>query len=75
MLHYQPVTVHEAFSFTCDRCSRRLASTDMEWHEKLSLSLVGGYTSVSGDGGQISIDLCQQCLKDVLGPWLRIAHS
>lgn len=41
-------------------------------HEKLSLSFTGGYTSVFGDGAEISIDLCQQCLKDVLGPWLRI---
>lgn len=38
MLEYQPITVYEAVSCTCDRCSRRLTSADMEWHEKLSLS-------------------------------------
>ncbi|KGW75062.1 hypothetical protein Y046_2866 [Burkholderia pseudomallei MSHR2990] len=75
MLEYQPITVYEAVSCTCDRCSRRLTSADMEWHEKLSLSFTGGYTSVFGDGSRISIDLCQQCLKQVLGPWLRITHS
>lgn len=72
MLEYQPITVSEVASCTCDRCSLRLTPGDMEWQEKLSLSFTGGYTSIFGDGAQISIDLCQQCLKDVLGPWLRI---
>jgi len=31
----------------------------------------GGYHSVFGDGMEIEIDLCQQCLKDLLGKWVR----
>lgn len=72
MLEYRTVTASEIASCICDRCGRRLTPTDMEWHEKLSLSFTGGYTSVFGDGSRVSIDLCQQCIKEVLGAWLRI---
>jgi hypothetical protein len=33
---------------------------------------VGGYSSIFGDGNSVSIDLCQGCLKQNLGPWLRV---
>ncbi len=45
---------------------------DAGWHERVSLSFRGGFGSIFGDGNEVSVDLCQQCVKDTLGAWLRI---
>jgi len=72
MLEYQDKTVQEVAACTCDRCQRRMTRDDLDWHEKLSVAFRGGYGSIFGDGRMVSIDLCQQCIKEALGPWLRI---
>lgn len=59
----------------CDRCAKCVtkdcAGTD--WYEMQSIAFTGGFDSIFGDGNKVSIDLCPQCLKDTLGPWLHIA--
>jgi hypothetical protein len=45
---------------------------DPEWHERLSIAYSGGFHSIFGDGHAIRIDLCQHCVQDTLGPWLKI---
>jgi hypothetical protein len=58
----------------CDRCGREaeLDDTDCEFHEFTSLAYKAGYGSVLGDGNNIELDLCQHCVKETLGTWLRI---
>lgn len=58
----------------CDRCDRlaELGDADLEFQEFVSIDLKAGYASIFGDGNHVQVDLCQHCLKDVLGPWLRI---
>ncbi len=56
----------------CDRCERLADLGDMEFEEFVSIDRMAGYTSIFGDGHQVQLDLCQHCLKDVLGRWLRI---
>lgn len=75
MLEYQDKVAQEIAACTCDRCSRRLTPDDDDWHEKLSVAYRGGYYSVFGDGAAISIDLCQQCVHETLGSWLRICTN
>ncbi|WP_250532726.1 hypothetical protein [Caballeronia sp. AZ10_KS36] len=74
MLEYQDKVVHEVAACTCDRCQKRMTRDDYDsgWHEHVSLSFRGGFGSIFGDGNEVSVDLCQQCLKDTLGAWLRI---
>jgi len=74
MLEYQDKVVQEVAACTCDRCQKRMTPDDgdLEWYERVSLSYQGGYASVFGDGSQISLDLCQQCVRETLGAWLRI---
>ena len=55
----------------CDRCAREADHEDFEFFEFLSFANKGGYGSVFGDGNEIEIDLCQHCIKEILGPWLR----
>jgi hypothetical protein len=56
----------------CDICDKDLLSDDMEGQEAFSFNAIGGYTSVFGDGAEISIDLCQHCFKDKLGNYCTI---
>lgn len=74
MLEYQDKVVQEAVACTCDRCQRRMtpADADFGWQERLSIAFEGGYGSIFGDGSKVSLDLCQQCVRDTLGAWLRI---
>jgi len=44
----------------------------MQAQEFLSLERSAGYGSILGDGNLVSLELCQQCQQDVLGPWLRV---
>jgi hypothetical protein len=56
----------------CDTCQRYVASEDtLEHQEMLHLRVNGGYASVLGDGSRWELDLCQHCMKKILGPYLR----
>lgn len=59
----------------CDRCGRtgERDGLDCEFHEFTSISYRAGYGSIFGDGNTVEADLCQHCVKGVLGPWLRIS--
>lgn len=58
----------------CDRCGRLAqVGDDPEFHEFTSIGYTAGYGTIFGDGNLVEIDLCQRCLKDTLGPWLRVS--
>lgn len=61
-------------SLICDRCSRRAERDDVdcELHEFTSIHYRAGYGSIFGDGSDIELDLCQHCVKDTLGAWIRV---
>ena len=64
--------VHEVISIECDRCKKIVEAEDcLSFQETLSLSLVGGFASVLGDGSHYELDFCQTCVKEVLGPFMR----
>lgn len=58
----------------CDRCSRemRVNAPDFEHQERLAVRFRAGSDSVFGDGSLVESDLCQSCVLEVLGPWLRV---
>lgn len=59
----------------CDRCNRQADIGEPEFFEFTSIDYKAGYGSVLGDGNQVEIDLCQHCLKETLGPWLRVTEE
>ena len=67
-------TVTETALVTCDRCHREMAPNDQdcEHQERVAIRFRAGYSSVFGDGNLVEADLCQHCVKEVLGPWLRV---
>jgi len=52
--------------FICDRCKKDI-SDEMELQEIHSIQFTGGYNSVFGDENIVTCDLCQQCLKELIG--------
>ena len=58
--------------FTCDRC-KIVHEDEFETQEFLSWEDRCGYgNNTFGDLTTIAIDLCQYCVKEVLGPWIRV---
>lgn len=58
----------------CDRCNLEAGLDDPEFHEFVSVDHVAGYASVFGDGNAVQLDLCQACVKECLGAWLRVSE-
>ena len=57
---------------SCDRCGKATERGDMDFHAMKSIGFIAGYDSVFGNGNRIEVDLCEPCLKDSLGDWLRV---
>jgi hypothetical protein len=61
----------------CDRCGREMVpdGSDCEHQERIAIRFRAGYGSVFGDGNLVEADLCQHCLQEVLGKYLRITEE
>ena len=58
--------------FICDRCKKELTNEDQfELQEICTINFTGGYSSVFGDGYEIEIHLCQDCLFDLTKDFYR----
>jgi hypothetical protein len=59
-------------AITCDRC-RKTYDDVLERQEFLCWADTGGYGNiVFGDMSRVEIDLCQYCVIEVLGQWVRV---
>lgn len=72
MKTFKLIPTETVSEITCDCCTARFTANDAGWFEIQSIEFVAGYSSIFGDGNAISIDLCQDCLKQNLGQWLRV---
>jgi len=65
-------TESKIFAVGCDNCKKMISTDDLfEIQEMHHIDFVGGYGSVFGDGNHIELDLCQQCLYNMLEPILK----
>ena len=53
--------------YLCDSCQTEIEDTQ----ETLHWSMTGGYGNIFGDGVQMELDLCQECIKTRLGDAIR----
>jgi len=59
-------------SIECDCCHKTILPSDhIEWQELLNINFTGGYGSIFGDEVMLETQLCQYCVRDVLGKFLR----
>jgi hypothetical protein len=61
----------------CDKCGRKAHFNEdvFEYQEFQFYYISGGYGSVFGDPANLECDLCQHCVKELLGPYLRDAEQ
>ena len=60
-------------ALVCDRCGREAKPDDyVEYQEFVRVHFEGGYGSIFGDCVEHRCDLCQHCVKDVLGEYLQV---
>ncbi len=64
--------VSEVIACVCDCCKKRIESDDLyEFHEMHHIHIKSGYGSIFGDGKTVQCDLCQHCLKELIGEFAR----
>lgn len=69
--HCEVVPQLKVVAITCDRCKKRYEDS-FETQEFLSWRDTCGYGNKTyGDMTIIAIDLCQYCVKQVLGEWIQ----
>ena len=58
-------------TLTCDKCKKSftegILEDDFEIQEFLKINFIGGYTSIFGDTRKVKLDICQHCLKTLIG--------
>jgi len=59
----------------CDRCNFEELINQPSSLEMTSIAFRAGYGSKFGDGSLVSIDLCESCLFELLGPWIRVIED
>lgn len=75
MIKYITETVEQkiAESIICDVCKKEYGYKGddvMEAQEFQHIRIQGGYDSVFGDGIMMKLDICQHCLKRLLGEYM-----
>lgn len=62
--------------YICDRCRCVInIDDDIGIQEMLHWRNNCGYGSIFGDGSVIKIDLCQQCVKQLLGEYIQYLEN
>lgn len=84
MINKQKVEIKEEaekiVSITCDVCGKtyidRMENSDiLEIQEFIHIKEYCGYGSIFGDGDIIELDICQHCLKEKLGQYIRVIEE
>ena len=67
----EPKTV--VCAIVCDRCVKEVQRESGDFELMTSIGFEAGYASIFGDGNRVEIDLCEACVRDTLGTWLRVS--
>jgi hypothetical protein len=69
-------TYNALVSVTCDKCHKIITSSNfVDWQEWQCISFTGGYGSLFGDGVTVRVDLCQDCLFDMIKDIYKIEEN
>jgi hypothetical protein len=67
------ISVNEIESIVCDICGMIATTKDFtEFQEMIQIKHSCGYGSIFGDESDIECDICQTCLKKLLGKHLKV---
>jgi hypothetical protein len=68
----QRTVIELDYGYTCDACKKEIDQLEIE--EMLCYRNRGGYNSIFGDGTEMTLDLCQDCVKRLLGEFIQFHH-
>ncbi|ACY32639.1 hypothetical protein [Comamonas thiooxydans] len=72
----QPGGHKKLLSLQCDRCGNKFKAGSSEFEEFISIERNDtGEGSIFGHASSLQLDLCQYCLRDTLGEWLRVEEA
>lgn len=77
MKNYKYIATTTKFleSVVCDKCKTVYSVDDvLELQEFHHISFTGGYDSVFGDMTKVECDICQHCLKEMIGSFCRMEN-
>ncbi|MCE4540695.1 hypothetical protein LXT12_26020 [Pelomonas sp. P7] len=64
------------FQLRCDRCGVEAQyNVDDGFNNFLQIGFDASWGSDLGDGNHVELDICHACLKQTLGPWLRVSPA
>ena len=64
------------FHIRCDRCGVEAQyNVDIGFNNLLQIEFDASWGSDLGDGNHVELDMCHACLKQTLGPWLRVSPA
>ena len=80
MITYKKVKTSKPFAYTCDKCGKTYEidgtfADQMEAQEFLHINFTGGYGSIFGDMNHVEADICQFCLKPLIGGFARTSSK
>ena len=56
----------------CDRCGKETECGEFGSEQMTSVGFDAGHSSLFGEGNRVEIDLCETCVRDTLGTWLKV---
>ena len=67
---------HDVKVVKCDRCGTAMSEDDPRggYGNRTQIRFRAGYASLFGDGNRVEGDLCDKCLYELLGRYLRIVE-
>jgi hypothetical protein len=70
----QEQVIKTPISVICDKCLKEYdpEKDAMEVQEFLHINTTGGYGSIFGDESRIKCDICQNCVKKLIGDIIRV---
>lgn len=87
---YKEVTTQQLTAIKCDKCNKVYHSEEEEMRDGMTvitdlkdtfeieefhhINFTGGYESVFGDQNKVECDLCQHCLKELIGEYCKITE-
>jgi hypothetical protein len=78
MIKYKTIIVEqfEPEFIICDKCKKQfaigLSADEYDIQEFHQIHFTGGYNSVFGDMADVQCDLCQHCLRELVGQFCRV---
>ena len=75
MKSFKSRKVFDCTAVQCDRCGHSSNAEGETISNFTCIDFDATWGSAFGDGNHVEVDFCHQCVKDLLGDWVRVTPS